>query len=357
MHKSPPRSEACFLEGNGLTDEARSTPGGPLLRSGVRLVLLVLLVLLASSSASRGQTNALSVAAPTADPSRAAETPEQTEKEYRKILADDDTAQAEVDRWIKDNEKFAAQGGGVSREELRVRIEGRFSPVRKAYLDFLQRHPDHARARLAYGSFLNDLEDEEGAMAQWEKARELDPKNPAAWNNLANLYAHRGPVAKAFEYFGQAIALNPRESLYYHSLGTCIYLFRRDATNFYHLSDQQVFDKALGLYAEAQKLDPDNFPLATDIAQTYYGIEPMRTDAALKAWNYALKLAGDEIEREGVYVHLARIQIKAGRFDEARRQLDAVTNAMYAELKQRLARNLAEKQAQATTNAPVAARP
>ena len=47
----------------------------------------------------------------------------------------------------------------------------------------------------------------------------LDPKNPAAWNNLASVYGHHGPMAKAFEYYTKAIELNPGESVYYHNLG------------------------------------------------------------------------------------------------------------------------------------------
>ena len=63
----------------------------------------------------------------------------------------------------------------------------------------------------------------------------------------------------------------------------------------------------------------------------------------------------DDIEREGIYIHLVRIKIAAGRFDEARTQLDAVTNAMYANLKARLERNLAERENAATN--PVVAVP
>ena len=76
---------------------------------------------------------------------------------------------------------------------LNRRIRDRFEPIRKAYDDFITRHPNHARARIAYGSFLNDIDDEDGAHDQWEKALELDPKDPAVWNNLANFYGHIGP--------------------------------------------------------------------------------------------------------------------------------------------------------------------
>jgi tetratricopeptide (TPR) repeat protein len=266
------------------------------------------------------------------------------ERDYQKLLADDDAAQGEVDQWIRDNQAFLSQGGGIPNEELNRRIKERLKPVRQAYENFLAAHPGHTRTRIAYGSFLSDTGEEEAGAKQWEKARELDPRNPAAWNNLANYYGHRGPVTNAFACYARAIELNPFQSVYYYNLGTAVYLFRRDAMEYFQLSEQQVFDQALDLYRKALKLDPENFPLATAIAQTYYGIKPLRTDVALSAWTNALNLARDEIEREGVYVHLARIKAHAGRLDEARAHLEAITNPMYADLKNRLLRNLVEKE-------------
>jgi tetratricopeptide (TPR) repeat protein len=266
------------------------------------------------------------------------------EQEFQKLLAADDAAQEEVDKWIRENQAFVAHGGGLPNEELNRRIEERFAKVKQSYENFLGRHPDHARGYIAYGSFLNDTKDEESAARQWEKALKLDPKNPATWNNLANYYGHRSPVKKAFEYYAKAIELNPYEPVYYHNFGTTVYLFRTDAMEYFKITEQEVFDKALDLYSKAQKLAPDNFPLATDIAQTYYGIRPMRTDAALQAWTNALNIARDEIEREGIYIHLARIKMNAGNFTDARAHLDAVTNGMYGDLKKRVLRNLDVKE-------------
>lgn len=274
------------------------------------------------------------------------------EKEYRKLMVDDDAAQAEVDQWIQDNDAFAAKGAGISGTELRERIKVRLEPIGKAYEDFIKRHPNHARARVAYGSFLGDLHDEDGEEEQLEKALELDAKNPAVYNNLANIYGHSGPVKKAFEYYAKALELNPVEPVYYHNFGTTVYLFRKDAMEFYNINEQEVFNKALELYSNAMKYDPTNFPLASDVAQTYYGIRPPRTEDALRAWTNALSLAHDEIEREGVYVHFARIKLHAGRFAEAQSHLDAVTNEMYAGLKTLLTRNLNEEESKAKgTNA------
>jgi tetratricopeptide (TPR) repeat protein len=265
------------------------------------------------------------------------------EKEYRKLLDNDDAAQEEVDKWIKENQAFKEQGAGFSEATLRARLVQRLEPVHKAYEDFLKRHPDHARARLAYGSFLMDINEEEKAVEQMEKARELDPNNPAAWNNLANYYGHRSPVKKAFEYYAKAIELSPNEPVYYQNLATTVFLFRTDAMEFYRIDEQQVFDRALDLYRRALKLDPNNFVLASDYAQTYYGIRPPRTDDAITAWEETLNIAANDEQREGVYLHLARLKLNAGRFDEARQLLDRVTHEVYTELKKRLERNLKEK--------------
>lgn len=275
-----------------------------------------------------------------------------TEKELQQLMADDDTALAKVDKWIQENNAFAAQGAGVSQADLNKKIQDRFAPVKKNYEDFLKRHPDSARGHLAYGSFLDDIGDEDAAMLQNETALELDPKNPATWNNLANYYGEHGPTTNAFIYYAKAIDLNSNEPVYYQNFATTVYLYRKDAREFYGISEQQVFDKALELYRQAMKLAPDDFVLATDYAQSYYGIKPLRTNDALVAWTNALQIAHDDNEREGVYIHLARIKLAAGRFSEAHAQLDAVTNSDFADLKNRIERNIAARENPPTNQSP-----
>jgi len=283
------------------------------------------------------------------------------EKELAQLMAGDDAAMAEVDKWIRDNNAFAAQGAGESKAELNRRIMDRLNLVRKSYEDFLRRHPDSARGHLAYASFLDNIGDEEASMLQSKEALQLDPKNPAAWNNLANYYGENGALTNAFAYYAKAIELNPAEPVYYQNLATTVYLYRKDAMAFYQLNEQQVFDKSLALYRKAMQLNPDDFPLATGYAESYYGIRPLRTNDALVAWTNTLQIAHDDVEREGVYIHFARIKMLAGRYAEARAQLDDVTNAMYSDLKHTLEHAIAQRESEATnaaaaglsTNAPV----
>jgi tetratricopeptide (TPR) repeat protein len=276
--------------------------------------------------------------------------------ELEKIEEQDDAAAAEVDGWIRQNEDFRAKGAGIPNNDLNRRIREKFAISRKAYEDFIKRHPDYAPARVAYASFLHDMGDEDAQLEQLEKARDLDPALPSVWNNLGNYYGEHGPITNAFVCYEKAIKLDPTEPVYYNNFGDTVFLYRKDVREYYHLEEQQVFDKALLLYSNAMRLDPTNFLLASDTAMSYYGIKPMRTNDALASWTNALKLARDEVEREGVYIHFARINASIGQFAEARRRLDAVTNEMYADLKRRVARSINEKEhpEQATNYPPIA---
>jgi tetratricopeptide (TPR) repeat protein len=279
------------------------------------------------------------------------------EQELRQVLAADDAAQAEVEKWLEPTAAPADPLLAPSPMALKARMSRRFDEVKALYESFLLRHPEHARGHLAYGSFLNDIGDEEGAVRRWEKSRELDPKNPAAWNNLANSYAHLGPVEKSFSYYEEALKLNPGEPIYWHNFGTLTFLYRTDATNYFKTDEQGVFRKALDMYQHAISLDPLNFNLLTDVAQTYYGVKPEPAASAagkrqaelkllhtaLGAWTNALTQAPSDEDREGVYLHLARWHLRVGQFAEAQSHLTAVTNEVHQVMRQRLERNLAER--------------
>lgn len=292
------------------------------------------------------------------------------ERAYQKLMADDDIAQAEVDEWIKESNQSGIPQSDVEKAALNLRIKRRFEPIVKGYEDFLAAHPNHANARLAYGSFLNDTGEEDAAEAQWNKARDIDPKNPATWNNLANFYGHNGDVKKSFEYYAKAMALDPTQPVYVQNFATTVFLFRQDAMEFYQITEQEVFAKAMGLYRKALSLDPENFSLAAELAQTYYGVKPPKfddtnatrqaeiklADEALAAWQAAQKLSSNELEREGIHLHFARWQINTARYQEARQSLAAVTNGLWAASKKTLVTKLTNRETAAKgTNATVKA--
>jgi tetratricopeptide (TPR) repeat protein len=271
------------------------------------------------------------------------------ELELRNLMVADDAALDDVKAWMSTNHIPPSDTNAMA--GLRDKITERLDGVKHGYQTYLRNHPDSARGFLAYGSFLNDIGEEESAKVQYENSRQLDPKNPAVWNQLANYYGEAGGLTNAFTDYAEAIRLDPTEPVYYHNFAITVYLFRKDAREFYGITEQQVFDKALGLYQQAMKLEPNDLVLASDYAESYYGIRPLRTNDALAAWTNCLSLCKDDNEREGVFIHLARVKIAAGRFDEAQAQLAAVTNAAFGDMRNRLERNLTRDRA---TNAPAA---
>lgn len=261
-------------------------------------------------------------------------------------MDEDDTAMTEIDQWIAEKQRTGEFTNEVVQATLNARINQRLDDVEKDYEAFVLKNPEHAGARLAYGSFLSDRGKTLEAKEQWEKAAALDPTNAAAWNNLATYHGHEGQVKKAFEYYEKAIALKPREALYYHNFGTTVYLFRKDAREYWGINEQAVFDKAFKLYFKAMELDPTNFALASDVAQSYYIPKPFRYEDAVRAWKHTLTLAENEKQRQGVYIHLARCEKIAEHFDAAREYLKKITDPFYEGLKKRVATSIDSSEAE-----------
>lgn len=289
-------------------------------------------------------------------------------QELQRVMEADDAADDEIGRWI--NERAAKDPGDLRTESqvaFRRRVDERNAKVKELYVAFLVKHPDYAPGRNAYASFLAECGDEEEAIVQLERAAELDPRDPSIWNNLANHYGHIGPVLKAFPAYEKAIDLNPYEPIYRYNLATVVFLFRKDAMEYYRCDEQAVFNRALAMYREVRRLQPNSFRYAFDFAQTFYGVKPAPSDtpegrreaelkladAARTAWREALAIADNDEDREGVHLHLARWDIRAGHFESARTNLARVTNAALAELKGRVQRNLDEKSGRPPLLGPV----
>ncbi len=268
------------------------------------------------------------------------------ELEFQALLARDDAAQAAASEMIANDDQASDSLSAPLRVTLRARMDQKFQPVRDAYSDFLLQHPDHARGHLAFGSFLSDIGEDSEALIHDEKARDLDPKNPAAWNNLGGLYARLEKVARAFDCYEEAIRLNTNQASYPHSLGTLICLFPREAAEHYHCETSETIPKAVSLYQTAIRLDPENFEYSQDLAETFYAAPPGSTSKpevrnewgqkALAAWTNALERASIDIQREGVYLHMARWHLRLGEKASASLRLSQVTHRALLPLKREL---------------------
>jgi tetratricopeptide (TPR) repeat protein len=269
-------------------------------------------------------------------------TPRTEESELQNIFIADNTAITEVVKWIEENPALIRSNSN-RRERLAQRIRIRLDRVRKMYLAFLEKHPNNARARAAYGSFLTHLDDQQGALRQLKASAKLAPFNAAVHNNIAT---HLGTIAvesgrhtrvgEVLEAYQKSIQLAPRSPLYRHNYAIALSLFQKKAAAHLKLTPREVSEEALKQITEALQLDPNNFEIAADLAETHHDFKPLPHEQTLAAWKHAAKLATTEDERSWAELQMAIVNIEINHFDEAKRHLGNVDVKIYAKLKQRL---------------------
>ncbi|MFL2942430.1 MAG: hypothetical protein ACJZ68_02535 [Limisphaerales bacterium] len=266
------------------------------------------------------------------------------EKEFAQILQADNTAITQITSWIHNN-LDRIQENETERNALALRIRDRLSPIRQLYTDFLKRYPDHARARVAYGSFLTHIDHRQGAIDQWKQALKTDPKNAAALNNLA---IHLGTVAlqssqtrgiqEAFRALDKAIQLNPKEPLYRHNYATLLCSFRKPAARHYKIKPQQIIQKAIGEYDAAIKLSPKQFEYAADRAEAFLDLTPFPHAEAIHAWKAAFAIAGTPDERDWAHLQTAIAHYKGEKWKQVEDSLKRMTGEYHQALAGQLRR-------------------
>ena len=267
--------------------------------------------------------------------------------EFKQLLMADEAALTQVERMMMENEAFAREGAGLPVSLLALKLRGIVDPVRERYEAFLERHPTHVRGHLAFASYLGEFSEETTIHDHLERALELSPNDPIVLNNVAKYYGEHGPAKKAFQYMEKALLLNPEEPTYLRNLAGIMLVHRNEAISHFSLTDErQLFRHTSELYRRAVAGQPNDFLLLSTFAQSLYRLNPFPDDEALTNWTKALELAGTGTEQEGVRIHLARIHIRAGRFDQARRELNAVQSE-----------ELRDTKLQLITEMPLAMRP
>lgn len=298
----------------------------------MRTSLSLVLTLAASIALAEAQTNAPGTAVSTVMTNEAT-----IEAAYQALLLLDNIAMMQIQELMKNwNAQQGSDLATKTEEELRREVQSKIESVKKAYREFLKADPQHVRAMIAYGSFLSDIQEEPEGLQWWLRAKELDPKNAAVRNNLANYYGHRGEPKRAIEEYEAAIQLQPNEPMYHHNLGNILYLFRRDAAALKDGTEAEMLERALACFRKARELEPNNYDYAVGYAETFYGMKSPNWQRALEAWEYCLKLDLTPLQRDQVYTHLARVHIRLGNTAKAKEQLAQVKSEQFQDVRQRL---------------------
>jgi tetratricopeptide (TPR) repeat protein len=197
----------------------------------------------------------------------------------------------------------------------------------------LQEHPTSAPAHLAYAEFLSENGNLRAAIAHWREAQRLDPGNAATANSLGGAYLRMGRAAESAEQFYRAIELAGGNAAYHFNLANVEFMLRHDLQAAWKVDPSEVLRRALAEFRAASDLSPNDIEYARAYAETFYGMpDPDWAEAAL-AWKRVLALSptGDF-----AYLQLARVSLKRGDANEARRCLAKLTDSRNEGLKRKL---------------------
>jgi serine/threonine protein kinase/tetratricopeptide (TPR) repeat protein len=158
-----------------------------------------------------------------------------------------------------------------------------------------------ASAYVTLGRVHDSLGKNDLALAEFEQALKLDPRNPDALAGEAHSYEHAGRFADAETAFKKAIALRPDDWNGYNSLGL-----------FYHR--QARYTEAIEAYTRAAELTPDNAWVYSNIGSVYIDQgNPQKYPEAEKALRKSIELS----PTYGAYANLGYLYALQQRYAES----------------------------------------
>lgn len=205
-----------------------------------------------------------------------------------------------------------------------------------AYQKLAVKYPDQAEVQRACGDYYAGAGGQpDQAFRCWERAQALAPNDPEIADTLGSAQLARGHVREAAAQFQRAVDAQPASSAYHFSLANVLYLFRHEIADPAAGTDAEaVLVRALEHFRRATELAPDDRRLAQAYAETFYLLAHPDWAAALGAWQAVLALSGTDTDFANG--HLARISLKLGQGDNARRYIARITGPAFTTLKAKL---------------------
>ncbi len=178
--------------------------------------------------------------------------------------------------------------------------------------------------------------EQDRALAEFERALALDPKNADALLNIGSLKAAQGRSAEAEHFVKRALAVNPNSAAALAQLGEvqrdlgnldeAVRLFQEartvdDSQPFVYLGLGDVLQRS-GRYREAEEafrrvleLDPDSFKARYNLGVTY--ANQGRAEEAERLYREALALNPNDPEAAKAMNNLGFLELQRNRADEA----------------------------------------
>ncbi len=106
--------------------------------------------------------------------------------------------------------RFPARDEGHYYQAAALFLAGRAIDAERSIRRLLSANPRHAKGQNLLGAVCASIGNHECAVAAFTAARELDPRDPSVYVNLAYLRVARGDMAGAAGLFGEALAIDTK---------------------------------------------------------------------------------------------------------------------------------------------------
>ncbi len=163
----------------------------------------------------------------------------------------------------------------------------------------LARNPDCWMARNNLGFILIHKGEVDEAMAQFQKALQINPKDPPSWNNVGNVLLHWGKVNEAIPYFQKALQVNPNYVEARNNLGSAL------------LQEGKV-DQAIAQFQKALLIDPDSVEARGNLGNVM--LQEGKVDEAIACYQKALQLSP---HNANLYNNLGNALSRQGHFEQS----------------------------------------
>ena len=219
--------------------------------------------------------------------------------------------------------------------------------LEETYAALVARYPRDATVLNARAEFLWDIGEQPRAVADWEQAERIDPKNPRILEHLGESALTLGDPRKAEAFFTRAVASDPGDSAGHFALANLWFLFRHELLDPPQADEETLLSGALAHFSEAARLAPQNLEYARAYAETFYSLPKPDWPRALEAWGQVQRLMP---EKDFALCHLARVYLKMRHFDASLESLSKIQNPDYQQLKSRLQTQIEAAQSSASGN-------
>jgi len=177
--------------------------------------------------------------------------------------------------------------------------QGNYEKAIAEFQKALQLEPDNTDAHRNLGTAYGALGMLEEAASAYEKAIELDPNFGEAYGDLAGIYVYLGKLPEAIAAGQKAIELTPNYATAHNNLGSAY-------------SELEMIEEAIAEYQEAIRLDPEDPQPHNNLGLIYKS--QGRLEEAIMEYKEAIRL--DPEDAVG-YNHLAVVYYLQGKFEEA----------------------------------------